>query len=351
MDVSPPPSSRISFVKRPVNKNTCLPGMLPSVVVAPVDLRQAYRAAEASNREMPPLPTPGYRLFRVGAGDHAWVDLPAGPDAYAIVGRHTQCDLRLEGDDEIALRHLLVRAKMAPGGDVPMLRMLDLHTTLGFRLEDGDSERAASVVGPVAVHVGRLALVALPSSTTALPSELPPAFVEPVGSSPYRSPPSERQHEQAPAHAVRHWTHVSLMPEAPSLHQARVTLVGATVHPLEPTLAPYGFSRITLERDGHGQCVDIADEELEAGILIGRASKCDRRFAELLDDNVSRVHLLITREEGATVTFDLASMNGTRFHGRRTRRFALPDAGATLALGVGGVCLRWHARARPRARP
>jgi len=280
---------------------------------------------------------PGYRLFHVGGGARAWIDLGARRDAFAIVGRHSCCDLALDGDPEVALRHLLVRAEPGTDGGPPMLRLLDLHTELGFRLGAGDErerESSAVVVGPVAVRLGRHALIAFPSSSSQVaevPAELPPLMVEPTGASPYRHKPPD----VAPPAAAPRWTHVSLYGRSPSLHDLRSTGDGELSDP--PSSA-----RIALERHGGGQSLDISDAELDMGVLIGRASKCDRRFARLLDEKVSRTHLLILRDGSETAAYDLASTNGTYLNGTRQKRFHLPDVGATLAIGLGGVKLHWH---------
>ena len=334
-----PPSSRVSQIRQN-NANTRVSGM--GTWEPALDLAVAYRSAVGVHRTLPPMQELGYRLFDVGpSGVKAWLDLPARREVFAVAGRHSCCDLRLDGDPEVALRHMLVRAQLAPGGEVPMLRLLDLYTTQGFRF-NADAiphESSALVVGPLAMYVGRNAFVALPGRAPELPVELPAVEIEPASRTPYRSP------ALAPAGAVPRWTHVSLLARAPSVHELRST--GGTGLQLkgEQRPAPSGLARFALERQGAGECVEVGVSELDTGILIGRASKCDRRFASLLDEKVSRVHLLVMQDAGETVAYDLASTNGTYVRGTRLRRSVLPDVGATLALGLSGVKLHWHPRA------
>jgi hypothetical protein len=357
-----PTSSRVTGVRPRLNSNTYVPGHGPARTPAlpRIELAQAYRVALTLHQRLPVTNEPGYRLIHVGAASHAWIELAAQPDGFAIVGRHSCCNLQLEGDPEVALRHLLVRAEECVDGSksTPTLRLLDLHTHLGFQLDGGSRESSAVIRGPVAVHVGRHALVAIPSLAIDLPEELPAVLVEMPPSTPYRDVPRAVRTlslgsgaplsvenspkpvgplgdtPKPPGQAPR-WTHVSLYGRPPSLHDLR---------PLgdhEETSSP-SSARLALERHGGGQSVEVADTELDTGVLIGRASKCDRRFARLLDDKVSRTHLLILRDGRETAAYDLASTNGTYLDGKRRRRFTLPDEGATLSIGLGGARMRWH---------
>jgi hypothetical protein len=339
-----PAPSHVTLTRQRVNANTCMPGTasLRAFALDAVDLRQAYQAAATIHRSLPPMAGPGYRIMQASMGSRTWIDLAASRDAFAVVGRHSCCDLALDGDPEVALRHLLLRAEPAtatatatgqPSGS--MLRVLDLQTHLGFCFEQGERESSAVVTGPVALRVGRHAIVAFPSDATEIPAELPPMMVEPVSASPYRHHPTD-----APAPSAPRWTHVSLYGPAPSLHEVK----GASFAEDAPPTSRAGTTtaRIALARQGGGQSVDIADAELETGVLIGRASKCDPRFARLLDDKVSRTHLLILRDRTETAAFDLATTNGTYLDGKRQRRFTLPETGATLSIGLGGARMHWH---------
>jgi hypothetical protein len=136
-------------------------------------LDEAYARAQAI--EAPPVAAPGVRLVWSRGSKLGWRDLTATPGEFAVVGRHSQCDVVLPFDPAVALRHLLVRAVTLDDGTVAT-RLLDLKTGLGFYLDDDVERRALVASGPVALRVGRYALVALPSGVP-LPEARPPAEV------------------------------------------------------------------------------------------------------------------------------------------------------------------------------
>ncbi|OIP29393.1 MAG: hypothetical protein AUK47_27590 [Deltaproteobacteria bacterium CG2_30_63_29] len=76
-----------------------------------------------------------------------------------ILGRHDHCDLKLLLDPEVSLRHLLLRAYRTREG-AQRLRIIDLHTTWGFSLEDGPCYSVLSA-GDVNVACGAYWIMAL----------------------------------------------------------------------------------------------------------------------------------------------------------------------------------------------
>jgi hypothetical protein len=322
METPPSSRSRVTMHPRPVNANTCLPGAIEPGIFARAFLREAYPIADGISRALPPMSAPGYRLHWVSGGVSGSVEVPAGDGSYRIIGRHSCCDVILDRDPEIALRHLLLRAEPAPEGGT-LLRVLDLHTSLPVQLEDGSLVRSMLVSGPVGLRLGRYALVALPSGVTTLPERLPSPVVEHCVGAPYRSP--------APRSSCQ--SHVSILPRAPMLDELRQG----------PASAPF-FARLTLAGPRGTAHVDVTEGELDKGILVGRAPKCDPRLSSVLDEGISRVHLLLLRERKQTFAFDLASMNGTYADGQRVRRVRLSDAGSTLNLGYANLCLFWNPR-------
>jgi hypothetical protein len=203
-------------------------------------------------------------------------------------------------------------------GDGVALRMLDLHTSLGFHLGEDTPTRSMVARGPVSLRVGRYALVAMPSAGGDAPLEFSPPVIEHTMGSPYRSA-SPR---------VKAVTHITIFPGAPMVH--------------ELVARPSSSARITLSRGRHSHTMDLADTELERGILIGRADKCNRMMSVLLGGSISRVHLLLLREENGLFAFDLASTHGTFAAGHRIRRFRLPSHAETIVLGANEVALYWH---------
>lgn len=309
-------SSHVSSVVRPANANTRFVHPGPRLEAAWLD--RAYR--RAVTLDAPAMSAPGVRLVWCCGDELGWHDLVAHRRAFAVVGRHTQCDVVLPQDAAVALRHLLLRATELEDGAMA-LRVLDLRTGLGFHLDDETERRALATVGPLAMRVGRYALVALPSGVD-LPDERPQAEI------------LESSHMPRHASSTGRITSVTTLPPAPLLEDI-----------LRDVAAP-SHARLTLRRGGKWATVDLPDAALDAGVLVGRADRCETRLRPVLTESVSRVHLLLLRENATVHAFDVASLQGIYADGARVRRVRLPDEGGTLRLASKDpVLLEWHPRA------
>jgi hypothetical protein len=316
--------------RRRANACTCLPEFFREQPLDAIGLEHAYHQAKDLHAQRPVVPgVLGYRIVWSFDGRVGTVDLPALEGAYVVAGRHTQCDILLDADPTIALRHLLMRALVLPDGAVGV-RILDLRTNLAFHVDSGGPCRSIFAVGPIAIRLGPYALVALPLDPGCVPAQLPkPALVREVAMpralpvSPYRSPGDSN----SPAFRS---SHITILPCVRELAPAR-----------------NGHARITLQRGWSAASIEVATDELESGILIGRAEKCiDQGLRSLLDETISRAHLLILREDGCTSAFDVCSTQGTYAQGTRVRRYPLADSGATVLLGGSqALHLHWQARA------
>ena len=70
------------------------------------------------------------------------------------------------------------------------------------------------------------------------------------------------------------------------------------------------------------------------------------RNTRVLPLAVSRVHLLILRDERGCIAYDVASMNGTKHRGKSVRSAILSDTGSDLLIGGGTPAyVRWIASA------
>src|SRR5262245_49424973 len=100
-------------------------------------MRRALSTAEAVMALNPPESPDleGYRLFRVSGGDVAWLDLPAEPGAYAVIGSHPRCDIRFAQGDDVCVRHLVATCCTLPDGTFGM-RLMDLQTSIPFFVDD-----------------------------------------------------------------------------------------------------------------------------------------------------------------------------------------------------------------------
>jgi hypothetical protein len=309
---------------------------------AHVDLRQAYGFARGIARIQPDTGLVGHRLVWVRGAAFSCNTLVASDDAFAVVGRHTQCGIVLPEDPFVALRHVLIRSIALPAGGVA-LRVLDLHTGLGFVLPDGTRHSSIFAEGPIAIAIGEYALVALPTESKGdeLPGEMPAPVVE--------TPAAVRDQLQALAVAMSPYR----INARPMNRSSRITLMPSPVmvgEPMPPSLgrlAHGGQYALTLSRAGRSATVTLADQDLARGVMIGRSEKC---HAEMLrrvtDENTSRTHLLVLREGIFVSAYDLASTQGTFLNGMPARRVLLAESGTSLSLGRGdnAVRLLWHTR-------
>lgn len=262
--------------------------------------------------------------------------LVAADEAFAVVGRHTQCSVVLPDDPFVALRHVLVRSIALPSGGVA-LRMLDLHTGMGFVLPDGSTRTAIFAEGPIAVGVGEYALVALPTESKGdeLPGEMPAPVVDmpsavrdqlqalAVAMSPYR----------VNARPVNRTSRITLMPSP--------VMVGEPLPPSLDRLSSGGRHALTLVRGGRSATVQITEEDLARGVVIGRSEKCHAEMLRrITDENTSRVHVLVLREGTTIYAYDLASTQGTYVNGMPARRVVLAADGAAVTLGRGDNAVR-----------
>jgi len=309
-----------------------------------VDLRQAYAFARGVARMHGRRHenAPGHTLVAVRGASFATTLLETSDDAFAVVGRHTQCGIVMMEDPSVALRHVLVRSLALPAGGLA-LRVFDLHTGAGFLLPDGSCRTSILAEGPVAIAIGEYALVALPTESRGdeLPGELPPPIVA--------TPPAVREQLEALASAMspyranaRPLNRVSRITLMPSL-----VMVGEPMSPSLGRLANGGAYALTLSRAGRSATVTLSSEDLVRGVVIGRSEKCHSEdLRRITGEGTSRTHVLLLREGAIVSAYDLASTQGTYHAGSPARRVVLSDAGTELGLGraADGVRLFFQAR-------
>jgi hypothetical protein len=296
----------------------------PPAAPAPVSLATAFAAALRVHRTRPQPLEPAYCLYWMTTA-HFNSRVIDGASHF-VVGRHTACDGVLEGDESIALRHLLVRSAVLDDG-CPRLSILDLETERGFVLPDGTIQRSVSVTGPLAFRVGAYALVALPSEGN-LPEEMPTAV--PV-----------RPDAPAPDKSQRPLSRVTLLPRALMLAD-RPTMAIVTAEHRHEIAHDY---ELALEAASGRVSVFLSAGDLARGVLVGRATKClDAGLRTVLNLGISRVHLLLLRDGSECRAYDIASTQGTLEAGRLVRQVRLDDEGTRLELGTStGIRLTWRA--------
>ncbi|HEY8072879.1 MAG TPA: FHA domain-containing protein [Labilithrix sp.] len=329
---TPPPSGppTISFTRNP---NTRLPHevVIPirrPRVVAPAD---AYRVAVGIAADAPAIAQVGYRIFWMrGDGACGSLEAPAERGKHLVVGRHDQCDLVLDDEESVSLRHVLLRVSALDDG-FPVLNVLDLETKQGFELSDHSKQRCVVATGPLVFRVGIHTLVALPNGVKVDP-ELPPPVVERADADPY----------------VVRAQRVDLAPEMRSRRATRITLIPSSVRfgdaPIVGSESHAARYEVVVEQGDRRAAVRLTARDVEHGVLIGRNDKCvDAGLRSILTEYCSRVHALVIRETDGVFLYDTASTVGTYSRRARVRCVALTDEGTELSLaGDSGVTLRWR---------
>jgi hypothetical protein len=102
---------------------------------------------------------------------------------------------------------------------------------------------------------------------------------------------------------------------------------------------------LLLSPRGHARA-HVSGDDLDRGVLIGRAARCvDGGMRSLLDMNISRVHALLLRGPRGLVVYDTASTQGMYTGTQRVRALPVGAAGADVWLGNSGVRMVLLARA------
>lgn len=273
----------------------------------------------------------GHRLHWMSANASGSCALPSSPDAFMVVGRHSCCDVVLDADPCVALRHAIVRSSVLDDG-CPVVTVIDLQTRDGFQIADGTMQRSLVATGPVAFRVGAYTLVALPGGAD-VEAAFSPAACERADGDPYRV--AARRLGGQPPNSWRAVSRITVMP-------------GAEPTSRRPVIADVrGDSRheVTLTVRDRRVSVVLSGADLDRGVLLGRDPRCvELGLHPMLDAGISRMHLLLRRSvSGAVVAFDLASTQGTFQGGRRVRSVELDDAGTTLTMGaVNPVRVEWR---------
>lgn len=336
------PVSHIRFPQREPNANTqFFDGLHGSS-----DLAAAYAVARHAVAIAPAPHPAGHILVWVSPKGFSVTQLGSDPRSYCVAGRHTSCDHILLGDEFVSLRHVLLRS--VPRDDGPAaLRVLDLHTTAGFRIPGKDGERSILAEGPVAIGLGSHALVAFPTGGEPPPSELPEAHL--VSSAPPAPSPSRGLASSHIPSAEGDGPYRSPGRPPRSMAVSRVTMFPRAVmvgEALSPSLSRLTGGRvaITLESAGRSATVTVSREDLERGVLIGRSEKCvSEELRRITAVGTSRVHVLLILEDRRIVAYDLASTQGTWDDAGRVRRKVVEGPGR-LVLGTHGetVLLHWR---------
>jgi hypothetical protein len=240
---------------------------------------------------------------------HAHLRLPSSGIAHLIVGRHERCDVVLSRDNDVSLRHLLLRATRASHGRIH-LRAIDLRSRRGLLSEDGTRCEAIASNGPLFLKIASYVVFLLPTGPGAKPWSRD-ADETWRGFAPRNQeilpPPQPLKSRSAPAPG--------------SLRLATITIQSSSAQAGDLTSTHAVWS-----------------DQLERGILVGRDDRCSHGGLE--EGNLSRVHLVLLSVDDEVWAIDTASTNGTRaVSGPPFRQFLL--SGETQLVLADALSLRW----------
>ncbi|HUQ05873.1 MAG TPA: FHA domain-containing protein [Kofleriaceae bacterium] len=344
----------------------------PAVITAPkgaIDvLAHVWRDVRAviTSLGAPGVAVVAVDMQRVRVAGSMCIAAKPGQVNAGIVGRHGQCDLFLEGDGALSLRHLVVLvdpmitwdgpAAASPGWDV-RYRLIDLRTSGGFRDEGGRQLEAATVEGPAFVFIGRYALYCFPTGAADAWPEDPKGAIAAL---PQRLYSDERDAEPDRWRRGRHarnagrdqWAEGSKVedPEVPGSFKDRrssvITRVTSVSGPSRARIDDIGDDELlgTLEVQSRlgNDAVRVGIGGADRGLLLGRYSRCDTAGATSLSlEKISRVHLLVVRIGDDLWAIDTASTNGVASGGTGVRVHRL-QAGDELSLADGVGAVRWR---------
>jgi len=258
-----------------------------------------------------------------------------GRPVAAIVGRHDQCDLFLDGSERLALRQLAV--VLAPvkswvaGRPQVQYRVFDLRTGDGMVDEEGKQLRALRAEGPSVLRVAGYTLFMLvlgdptdwPESADDAWAILPErVYFDELDAAPAGSLPKLR--------IPRDDTRASVV-----IRTAGPRDTGMRLRPDDENVAG------TLEITGPNRSIRlrVGQDALADGVLLGRYSRCDGTDA-LDDPSLSRVHAMLLHVDEQLVMIDTSSSNGMRIVGEEKTRLIVLDHDVELKMGR-ATKLRW----------
>jgi hypothetical protein len=247
-----------------------------------------------------------------------------------ILGRHSQCGLRIE-DTTVALRHVAVLVRGEAGR--PVLHVRDLGTEVPFVTEDGSRNAGVMADGPLYIAVGSVAVWFLPCPGSSFPARADEAWSALA--------PRTFLDRRAPEDGMR-----PAVPAARSAPRARrgdgpISVVTSYAPPLllgDDDEAEIGWGTVKLISGAHRVKRSISAERLEQGILVGRYGRCSLMI-DTAEGTVSRVHVLLVRLGMDVWVIDTASTNGVQRGDDDVLASVLRDVD-TLTLGR-GLILEW----------
>ncbi len=291
----------------------------------------------------------------------------------AVVGRHGHCDLYLDGDPALSLRHLaLVVAPLAAGASRPQVgfRIVDLRTRTAFLDERGRRLESVTAEGPTFVGVGSHALFIVVSGEDPVwPESAADAwkcipervYLDELEAEPDRW--RRRRHRHRHDHVEEPTDGAGNLAEGTGVHDpergvadvvagggdpARITLVRTQPGPSRAQVSLLGdddreIAQLVVSSRGKVQKIAVGERAASIGILLGRYERCDTHGASAVSHaGISRVHLMILSVGPHAYAIDTGSTNGTfKVGSDREARIVRLDDDIELVLGDDLARVKW----------
>jgi len=240
---------------------------------------------------------------------HTHLRLPASGIAHLILGRHERCDVVLSRDQDVSLRHALIRATRGSRGEL-FLRAIDLRSRCGLLSEDGQRCEAIASRGPLFLKVASYVVFLFPTGPSAR------AWSQDADAT-WRSFSPRNQEILPPPQPLK-----SRSAPAPGA----VKLATITIQSSSPQAGDLTSTHA------------VWSDQLERGILLGRDDRCSHGGVD--EGNLSRVHLVLLSVDDEVWAIDTASTNGSRvLQGAPFRQLRL--SGETHLVLADALSLRW----------
>lgn len=303
------------------NNDTILPPSFRDVTseLAASLERECSAIANHFGAELPEHVDVAARVALLAADEVSLHELPASPDAYLVVGRHSEASVRTAGAQSLSLRHVLLIPQRTAQGPGVVLDIVALAPTMRIApwprpLPGGLAERSTALV------LGDSLLLVAPVTRSEQHTEI---FIAPEPASKLGVKPRP---EAPPAQAHRR-TRITSAAPAESL-------------PAGDDLPDDARLVLEVRNDGERVRIGLREPWLVGGIVLGRnTEKCSHASLArvLASPEVSRCHLYLRREQDDIVFYDTASTSGVHLsedeEAEAVRRFVVPAPRAKLEGG------------------
>jgi hypothetical protein len=217
-----------------------------------------------------------------------------------IVGRHTQCGLRID-DGAVALRHVAALARSE--GERPILHVRDLATELPFVTEDGSRNAGVIADGPLYIAIGNVAIWFLPCPGLDFPARADDAW--------QALAPRTFLDRRSPLDGVRPAPNLPGRPSRLHEETSRVTRVTAPLLLGDGDDPEIAWGTLKINNGARREKRAISAERLEQGVLLGHYGRCSL-LLDTAEQTVSRVHALLLRLGAEVWILDTASTHGVK---------------------------------------